>query len=257
MLTRQELERQVETLGIDPRGTLLIHSSMKAIGPVEGGAEAVLDAFSWYMQDGLLVLPTHTWRQMSESYTVFDVVREPSCVGLLTNLFRQRPGVIRSWHPTHSVAALGREAAEYTAGEEQTRTPCPRSGCWGRLYDRRATILFLGCSLKCNTFLHGVEEWCGVSNRLARTPQDFTVITPAGERLTVPQYRHHTEPELDVSDHYDKMAPAFEKAGAVRYARLGEAACIVADAVAMADITARYLAANEQLFADEEPLSLL
>jgi aminoglycoside 3-N-acetyltransferase len=257
LLMRGELDRQVKALGIDPAGTLLIHSSMKSIGPVEGGADAVLDAFSAHMRDGLLILPTHTWRQMSESYTVFDVVKEPSCVGLLTNLFRGRPGVIRSWHPTHSVAALGREAAAYTAGEERTRTPCPRDGCWGRLYDRRAVILFLGCSLKCNTFLHGVEEWCGVTNRLAETPQDFTVVTPAGERLTVPQYRHHTEPELDISDHYDKMAPAFEKEGAIRRARLGEASCIVADAAAMADITARYLAANEQLFADAEPITLL
>ncbi len=55
---RGELDRQVKALGIDPAGTLLIHSSMKSIGPVEGGADAVLDAFSAHMRDGLLILPT-------------------------------------------------------------------------------------------------------------------------------------------------------------------------------------------------------
>ena len=254
MLTKEDLARQIRALNIDAAGTLLIHSSLKSLGPVEGGADAVLDAFGEHMREGLLVLPTHTWRQMSPAYTVFDVVNEPSCVGLLTNRFRTRPGVIRSWHPTHSVAALGRDAAAYTAGEENTRTPCPRDGCWGKLYDRRAVILFLGCSLKSNTFLHGVEEWCGVTNRLAKEPQTFTVITPAGKRLTVPQYRHHTEPELDVSDHYDKMEPVFLREGAIRYASLGDAPCILGDAKAMADITTRYLEDNEQLFADDAPL---
>lgn len=28
---------------------------------------------------------------------------EEACVGLLTNLFRKRPGVVRSLHPTHSM----------------------------------------------------------------------------------------------------------------------------------------------------------
>ena len=56
------------------------------------------------------MLPTHTWKQINDEYNVFDVLHEPSCVGILTNIFRQRPGVIRSWHPTHSVAAYGKDA---------------------------------------------------------------------------------------------------------------------------------------------------
>lgn len=255
MYTAKELKNQLEEMRIDPKGTLLVHSSMKAIGEVEGGADTVLDVLSGYMREGLLVLPTHTWAQMSPAYTVFDVENEPSCVGVLTNLFRKRPGVIRSLHPTHSVAALGKDAADYAAGEENARTPCPRNGCWGKLYDRRASILFIGCGLTRNTFLHGVEEWCGTPNRLAKTPQDFTVITAAGDRITVPQYRHHTEPPVeDVSEHYGKMQPAFEKAGAVRYGRFGGAACILGDAVQMADVTTEYLLKDPHLFDDNSPI---
>ena len=158
MYTKSDLLRDLAAMNIDPNGTLLVHSSVKAVGAVEGGAEAILDALCDYMQNGLLILPTHTWRQMNETYTVFDSRTEPSCVGALTNLFMKRDGVVRSLHPTHSVAARGADAESYTAGEELTTTPCARNGCWGKLYDRRAQILFLGCSLKSNTYLHGVEE---------------------------------------------------------------------------------------------------
>ncbi len=255
MFTKAQLKADLAAMEIDPKGTLLVHSSLKAIGETEGGADTVLDALCEYMQDGLLILPTHTWRQMNERYTVFDSRTEPSCVGLLTNLFLTRDGVVRSLHPTHSVAALGRDAETYTAGEELTRTPCPRNGCWGRLYDRKASILFLGCSLKCNTYLHGVEEWADTPNRLKVTAQDFTVIDRDGRSFIVPQHRHHTEdPVVDPSEHYDKMEPLFRKEGAVRYGRFGNAACILGDAVKMADLTLPFLQRDPHLFDDDDPL---
>jgi len=151
MYSKEDLKRQIAAMGIQPWDTLLVHSSMKTIGPVEGGADTVLDAFCEYLAEGLLVLPTHTWDRLSGEYSVFDVENEPSCVGLLTNLFRKRPGVLRSWHPTHSVAAFGRGAEEFIAGEEKFDTPCAREGCYGKLYDRRAKVLFLGVDLTRNT----------------------------------------------------------------------------------------------------------
>ena len=39
MYTKSHLMTALAALNINPRGTLLVHSSMKAIGPVEGGAE--------------------------------------------------------------------------------------------------------------------------------------------------------------------------------------------------------------------------
>ncbi len=253
MYTKDQLKFQLGAMGINPKGTLLVHSSMKAIGNVEGGAETVLDALCDYMQDGLLVLPTHTWRQMNDTYTVFDSRTEPSCVGLLTNLFLKREGVVRSLHPTHSVAAIGKDAASYTADEELTRTPCPRNGCWGKLYDRRAQILFLGCTLKCNTYLHGVEEWTDTPNRLKATAQDFTVIDRDGVSYTVPQHRHHTEdPVVDPSEHYDKMEPIFVAGGAVTYGQFGDARCILGDAVKMADLTVPYLQRDPHLFDNDD-----
>jgi aminoglycoside 3-N-acetyltransferase len=113
---KDDIKEQLKDLGLRPDDTVLVHSSMKSIGEVYGRAEAVLDAFIEHLSDGLLIFPTHTWREINDQYNVFDPATEPACVGILPNLFMKRPGVVRSWHPTHSVAALGRGAQEYVRG---------------------------------------------------------------------------------------------------------------------------------------------
>ena len=45
MFTKEQLKEQIRQMGIQPNDTVLIHTSMKAIGEVEGGADTVIDAF--------------------------------------------------------------------------------------------------------------------------------------------------------------------------------------------------------------------
>ena len=142
--TYESLIAQLEELGIDRQGTLLMHSSTKSMGEVEGGADTVLNALSDYMKDGLLVLPTHTWSTINKSNPLFHVETSSCCVGILPELFRKRPNVVRSWHPTHSVAALGKDARAFTQDDHLFDTPCARGSAWGKLLDRKATILLVG-----------------------------------------------------------------------------------------------------------------
>lgn len=254
MYTKETLHEDIQNLHIDPRGTLLIHSSMKAVGEVEGGAETVLDAWSEYMRDGLLIFPTHTWRQIGKETLTFDSRTLPSCVGILPELFRHRPDVIRSLHPTHSVAALGKDAADYVAGEETRTTPCPRNGCWGKLLDRDAEILFLGCTLRSNTFLHGVEEWEGIPDRLDPKPQSIAIIGPDGEEFHAEIHRHNCQACEDVSANYIKMEPVFAKRGAIRYGRFGSAPCIIGNARKMREATVQMLRKDPNLFVTPDPV---
>ena len=119
---KQQLKDQLESMGLKGDETILIHSSMKAIGAVDGGADTVLDAWMEYFKDGLLLLPTHTWKTVNADNPVYNPYTTPSCVGLLTNMFMKRDGVIRSLHPTHSMSGYGKNAAEYLAGEEYNNT---------------------------------------------------------------------------------------------------------------------------------------
>ena len=250
MYTKSMLIDQLAQLGIDRRGTLLVHSSMKSIGEVEGGADTVLDALSEYMQDGLLVLPTHTWKYINADQPKFYVETSPSCVGILPELFRQRPGVIRSWHPTHSVAALGADAQAFTAGDEQYDTPCARGSAWGKLLDRKAAILLVGVDLRRNTFIHGIEEWVDIPGRLTDSHQQLYTVLGDGTEIAVPSRRHVGS----VSERYGKVEDVLLTRGAMHKGRFGEANVYVCDTVKMTDILVQMLRDNPDLFSDNEPL---
>ncbi len=253
MYTKKDLLNDIEKIGVDPAGTLLIHSSMKAVGEVEGRADTVIDAFLEYMKDGLLIFPTHTWSEENNKNNIFNPQIEPSCVGILTNLFMKRKNVVRSMHPTHSVAAAGKGAKEYVRGEEFCNTPCPRDGCWGKLYDREAQILFLGCSLKTNTFIHGVEEWKDIPDRLAAETIEYKIVKEDGQIIKRPLFPHESS-HGDVSQNYDKIEkPLLEKNIAVK-GKICDAVSYLCEARRMADLVTEFLHRDSELFADDSPV---
>ena len=180
MYTKEKLLAQLENLNIDPEGTLLIHSSMKSMGEVAGGADTVLDAITDYMKKGLTVFPTHTWSYINKDNPKFYVQSSPSTVGILTELFRKRKNVIRSLHPTHSVAALGKKVEEFTSGDERFDTPAARNSPYGKLLDNQAKILLIGVDLKSNTFIHGIEEWQNIPNRMGQTHEELYTVLADG-----------------------------------------------------------------------------
>ena len=183
MYTEENLLAQLKDMNIDQNGTIIVHSSMKSIGDVEGGADTILDAFSKFMKDGLLVFPTHTWADVNKNQPKFYVETSPSHIGILTEKFRKRQNVIRSLHPTHSVAALGKDAKVFTEGNERFDTPCARGSSWGKLLDRQAKILLIGVDLKRNTFIHGIEEWMNIPGRLTESHEQLTTVLPDGTEI--------------------------------------------------------------------------
>src|SRR5205085_4877227 len=104
--TRERMSQDLRRLGVRAGGILLVHSSLRSLGFVPGGALTVIRALRDALgPEGTLVLPTHTWEWMSAGSRHFDARTTPSCVGVITETFRGLPGVVRSLHPTHSVAA--------------------------------------------------------------------------------------------------------------------------------------------------------
>jgi aminoglycoside 3-N-acetyltransferase len=105
-LTKQELIKSFLTIGIGQGTRLVVQSSLRSLGPVEGGADTVIDALLECIgPDGLLIMPTFTYNN-----AIFDPASTPGRTGILTEIFRGRPDTVRSLHPTYSVAAFGRDA---------------------------------------------------------------------------------------------------------------------------------------------------
>ncbi len=252
--TKQDLKQQLREAGLQNTDTILIHSSMKAIGEVEGGADAVLDAWMEYFEQGLLLLPTHTWAQMSEEHSVYDPAGEESCVGLLTNLFRRRAGVVRSLHPTHSMAAYGRNAAAYVAGEENCNTPCTPGGCYDRLRQVNGKILLVGVRHERNTFIHSVEEVLNVPNRLTDRPVLFQVVMPDGSRKPVYMRKHYNAMQPHISEDFVKLEQAFYDTGAAKKVSFGDADCILCDAKGIFEVTRHVLAPDPECLVTKETI---
>ena len=227
MYTKGDLIRDLKTLTIDPKGTLMVHSSYKAIGDVAGRADTVLDALMEYMKDGLLVMPTHTWRDINAKNPVFSVLDTPSHVGIMTELFRKRKGVYRSAHPTHSVAAYGKDAQAFTTGDETFDTPCARGSAWGKLLDRQAQILLIGVDLRRNTYIHGIEEWLNIPGRLYNYHEPLKSILPDGTVVNVPSRRHCGG---NYSEYYWKVEEVLLNRKAMWIGRFGDAESRVCDA---------------------------
>ncbi|NMA83948.1 MAG: AAC(3) family N-acetyltransferase [Epulopiscium sp.] len=249
--TKTELLTHLKDLGIDPKGTLLVHSSMKSIGEVEGGADTVLDALCEYMKDGLLVLPTHTWSYINAENPRYYVETSEVCVGILPELFRQREGVVRSLHPTHSVAAIGKDAEEFIKDNELFDTPCARHSPWGKLLDRKAQIMLLGVDLRRNTFIHGVEEWVDIPGRMTDDHQMLITVLPDGTEISVPSRRHCGD---SWSQYFWKVDDMLIKHDAMYKGRFGDAEVRICKTEPMTEILNQMLAINPHLFSNNDPL---
>ena len=142
-------------IGVGPADVLFVHSHVPVLGIIEGGVATILDVFTEVLgPKGTLVLPTFTLGYTSTRQ--FDLQRTPSEVGVLTEAFRNYPGVLRSLHPVHSVAAAGQHAKWITSGF--CRSSFGEDSAYDRLYDLDARFLCLGVDARYLTFLHYIEE---------------------------------------------------------------------------------------------------
>ena len=231
MLTRTDVHEFLKSANIQPHDTVLVHTSMRALGEVEGGCDGLIDAFTSYLCDGLFLVPTHTWASVGADSPVFDVRKTPSCIGALPTVAAFRRDGVRSLHPTHSVAAFGKRAAAFVHGEETATSPCSAGGVWQRLYDEGAKILLIGVGLDRNTYIHAIDEMLDLPGRLEEEIS-LTVIGYSGERYEL-NFRKHGRTGSRFFENY--RAP-LEACGALDNAHLGSARVGIFDAVRGTDI---------------------
>lgn len=190
--TIQNLQRDLEALGIQSGDTVLMHSSFRSLGGIENGAGGFFRGFFDLLgSHGTLAVPTLTYNIVYEN-KAFDVLQTPGCVGWLSEYFRTRLcNVSRSLHPTHSCAAKGYDAAFLTADHERDITPCGSNSAFRKLPLTGGKILMLGCTLAPCTSMHGVEETAASPYLFEDTPPvDYRIIDRNGSESHMPVYRH-------------------------------------------------------------------
>lgn len=214
-------------LGVRPGGVLLVHSSLRALGPQhdpEMAVQALLEALG---EQGTLLMPALSYASVRSTEPVFDVRHTPSCVGGLTEYFRTRAGTLRSLHPTHSVCGAGAQAASLLAGHENDHSPVGPNSPFTRLPQVQGQILFLGCGLRPNTSMHGVEE-LAEPPYLYAPPIDYTLIRADGSQQIMHARRHNF---AGWEQRYDRLAEAAPEA--VKTGRVLQAGCHLVESTLM------------------------
>ena len=241
MFTKEELKAQIRAMGILPTDTVLVHSSLRAIGPTENGADGIIDAFREVLTEGLLLIPTHTWAVVTKKQPVFDVRATVPNIGALPRVAAFRPDGVRSLHPTHSIAGFGKNAAEFLAGEELSGTPTPVGGAMQRLGKLGAKILLVGVGNDKNTFLHTLDEELEIPDRMERESYPLTILDAASNRYTTQFRSHHCSRSEDVSMNYPNYEQALVDTGAQVFGKLGSATVRIVDAAKCRETVKRIL----------------
>jgi aminoglycoside 3-N-acetyltransferase len=161
-LGQAETETALRAAGIGDGDAVFVQAGMSAFGTIEGGPDAVIEAFRAVVgPDGLIAMPAFPLDRPALHYVregpPFDLNHTPSRMGAVSERFRTSPGVLRSLHPTHSVTAQGPGAAALVSGHEVAETPFGNDTPFTRLVERRAHQVYFGTGVGPMTMYHAYE----------------------------------------------------------------------------------------------------
>ena len=149
---------------------LMVHSSFDAMLPMYKGSakELVGGLIEFCGPHRSLVMPSFVMGGRTYDAAAyyqnrpFDVRTTPSEMGLLAEVFRRTPNVLRSLHPTCSVCAQGPLAKELTAGHHISRTGLSPDSPFGVMTQRSTAIIGLGVEyFRCLTHVHTAAHKMG------------------------------------------------------------------------------------------------
>ncbi len=184
------LIKDLESIGVKKGDVLVVHSSLKSMGQVEGGAITVINALRDTLgEEGTLIFPTFTYVPSYET-SFFSNKETPSCVGIISETFRNLEGVVRTNHPTHSVAIIGKLTSKLIEDELKNDTPMGKWSVYQRLPSVNGKILMLGCPYGRNSFMHALEEVSGVEYAL-KGHQEYTIVDENGNEYKRRIRRHN------------------------------------------------------------------
>lgn len=215
-VTGTRIARGLRRLGIAGGETIMLHSSLRSFGWVDGGAPTVVRALLEALgEKGTLVVPTFSaYLQQGES--CWDREHTPSRMGAISEAVRTWPGALRSSHAAHPLAALGPHARLLC--RRPHRTGFGPDSPFGTLVELDAVILFMGTTWNTCTIFHLLEAEREVPYRfLERRPA--VVIIDGRRDESGGAWEHSRRP--GASNDFRPFGRRLEQEGLVRRARVG------------------------------------
>ena len=157
------LESAIRSLGIGAGDSILMHSAFRRVSGFRGTPGDVIECLLNVIgPGGHLLMMSIPYRGSSQRYAegdpLFDALRTPSAVGLISEVFRRREGVLRSLNPLHPVLACGPLAAWLIADHEKCAYSCGKGSPFERFLNLDGMLLFFDAPYSSLTFMHYVED---------------------------------------------------------------------------------------------------
>jgi len=165
-ISRKDIVRALQDCGIRKGDLLLIHSSLSVFGHIDKGAETVIDAFLEAVgSTGTVLFPTFTYPYLyfngevvtGTRYQPFQQKNTAVWTGTIPATVLKRKEVIRSVHPTHSVAGIGPLAKACLCQHRETDPPAGSTSPFAKLLDYNGKMVWFGADLASTTFFHFLE----------------------------------------------------------------------------------------------------
>ena len=144
----------------------MVHTSFRAIRPVEGGPGGLIEAlFERLGPQGTLVMPS--WPE--DANEPYDPARSPVAadLGVVAREFAGLPGVRRTAH-VQAFSASGPQA-EFVLSDPLPLPPHIPASPVGRVYELDGQVLLIGVDHDADTTIHLAEVLAGVPYGLSKT----------------------------------------------------------------------------------------
>jgi aminoglycoside 3-N-acetyltransferase len=166
--SEDQLAQTLAALDIERGDVLMVHSDSGAIERLGWEIPLLIDWLINYLgPEGTLAMPTHVTLRGKDGRPVYNVRRSPSTVGLMTEVFRRRKGVLRSRFPVSPAAAIGHQAETLIVDHSASRMPHDGHSPYAKLAELGGKALCIGCALDRMTIIHVAEDAMGEAMPIA------------------------------------------------------------------------------------------
>ena len=233
VVIKEDIIKELKRTGLKEKDTVMVHTSLKKMGYVCGGAQTVIEALIDVVgKEGTIMMPTQSWKNLDpeegvhqdadqnewqkirDNWPAYDKHITPTnTMGAVAEMFRQWPGSIRSDHPARSVAAYGKHA-EYLTEKHDLSNIFGDGSPIGKLYELDGYVLLLGVGYDKNTSLHLADARAEYPGKHMSTESSAVMID--GKRV----WKSYETLYVDGED-FTEIGEAFEMIGNVSKVELG------------------------------------
>ncbi len=161
---KDQLKDALLKLGIGKGDTIFLHSSFSFFNGFKGNPQDIISCLIEIIGgEGNLLMVSMPYIGSTYDYLKenprFDVRRAPSKMGIISEIFRRKKGVLRSMNPAHPVLVFGKDAEWFVKDHEKCLYSCGKDSPFEKFRIKKGKILHFNVHFhKGFTFIHYLED---------------------------------------------------------------------------------------------------